>query len=125
MLFESLVEEEKYLSQGQTVASTEEGTLAVLEQRLDFLHHGLGQLLRSSVSLLLRGGTDGGKEVWHNLAEEGVDEESDAGAVEGVFSGRRLGKEVRRVGVGQELGDNAGFGDDVAIVGEGGDETAL
>jgi len=116
---------ESYLSQGQTVAAAEEGALAVHEQRLDFLDDGLDELLRGSIPLLLRGGTDAGKEVRHNLADEGVDEEGHAGAVEGVLYGSRLGEEVGRMGVSQELGDNGGLGDDVAIVREGRDQTAL
>jgi hypothetical protein len=60
-----------------------------------------------------------------NLAEECIDEEGDAGALQGAFNGVGGGKEVGWMRVCEELGDDSGLGDDVAVVGEGGDEAAL
>lgn len=60
-----------------------------------------------------------------DLADECVDEEVEAGAVEGVLGRARGREEGRGVGVGEELSDNAGFEDHGAIVGETGDQAAL
>jgi hypothetical protein len=60
-----------------------------------------------------------------DLAEERIDKEVDARAVQGIVDGAGWREQVRRVGVGQEARHNAGFDDDLAIVREGGDQAAL
>lgn len=60
-----------------------------------------------------------------DLADECVDEEGDAGTVEGVLGRARWGEEGRGVGIGEELSDDAGFEDHGAIVGKTGDQAAL
>lgn len=60
-----------------------------------------------------------------DLADKGVDKEGDLGALDGSLGGVGGRKQVRGVGVGQELGHDGGLGDDGAVVGDGGDEAAL
>lgn len=65
-----------------------------------------------------------------HLGEKGIDEEGDLGSQEGRGRGGvRGGEEVRGEGVGEELGDDGGFGeggcDESVGVGDGRDETAL
>lgn len=97
------------------------------QERFKFLHHSSSQLLRSSITLSLRGSTDPSEQVVGDLARESIDEEGDARAEQSVLLGwaGRRGQEVGGVGVSDELGDDGGFGDYVSIVGYAGDETAL
>ena len=60
-----------------------------------------------------------------DLAEEGIDEECESGSVQSVFNGTGRRQEVGWVGVGNELGDDAGLGDDVSVVRETRDQAAL
>lgn len=60
-----------------------------------------------------------------DLAEEGVDEEGDTSALKGTVLAVGRRKEVRRMGVGQELGNNGRLRDDVLTVGDRGDKAAL
>jgi hypothetical protein len=63
--------------------------------------------------------------VGDDLAEECIDEEGQARAVQRVLCGAGCRQEVRGVCVGEELRDNAGLGDDVAVVREAGYQAAL
>lgn len=60
-----------------------------------------------------------------DLAEEGIDEEGDAGALQGALNAIGGRKEVGWMRVCEELGDDGRLGDDGAVVGDGGDEAAL
>jgi hypothetical protein len=60
-----------------------------------------------------------------DFGEPGVDEEVDACAGQCGFGVAGGGEEVRWVCVGQEGGDDAGFGDDFAVEVDGWDEAAL
>lgn len=60
-----------------------------------------------------------------NLAEECIDEEGQACAVQRIVCRARGREKVRRVCVGEELRDDAGLGDYVAVVRETGDQATL
>lgn len=109
-------ERNTHLCQSQAVTASEERPLSFLQQRLNLLSHGTNQGLCRFVSLLSRGRAHAGPEVRNHLAKECIDEESQAGAVQGILGRVGWGQQVRRVGIGQELRDNGGFGDDVAVV---------
>lgn len=117
----------QHLHQGQLLAAPEEGTAARLrrENRLDFLLDGGDKGLAGIGALVLARGTQGGDEMRLDLGEEGVDEEGDPGTLECAFGGVGGGEEVRGMGVGEELGDDGGFGHDFAVVGYAGDKAAL
>jgi hypothetical protein len=118
---------ETYLSQSELITTTEERTLAlrISKKRFNLLHDTGNQCLRGSIAVCLGGRSDTGEEVWGNLAEECVDEEGQACAVQRVVCRPRSRKEVRGVCVGEELRDDAGLGDDVAVVRETGDQATL
>lgn len=118
---------ETYLSQRKLLTPTIEGTLAICrsEEGLNLLHNCGDHLFSRGVALGFRGSTQTGKEVGDNLAEESVDEERHPRAVERTLCGVRRRKEVRGVGISDELRDDAGLGDDVAIIGKAGYETTL
>jgi hypothetical protein len=63
--------------------------------------------------------------VRKDLAEECIYEEGQACAVQRVVCRARCRDEVRGVCVGEELRDDAGLGDDVAVVRETGDQATL
>lgn len=67
----------------------------------------------------------GAEDERQELAGEGISEEGDLGALNSAGFGVGGGEEVRGVGVCEELGDDAGFGDYGAIVGDCRDEAAL
>lgn len=121
------LENRTYLGQSELVTAPEERTLAlsISKERFNFLHDAGNQFLRLSIAVCLRGGPDIGSEVRDNLAEECIDEESQAGTVQRVIcrAGRR--QELRRVCVGKELRDDAGLGDDLAVVREAGNQATL
>jgi hypothetical protein len=118
---------ETYLSQSELITTTEERTLAlgISQKRFNLLHNTSNQLLRGSIAVSLRGRSDTSEEVRDNLAEECVDEEGQACAVQRVVCRARSRDEVRGVCIGEELRDDAGLGDDVAVVRETGDKATL
>lgn len=107
-----------YLGQSQLITTTEERTLAlgIGEKGLDLLYSGSNQCLGGGIALFLRSCPDTGKEVRDDLAEEGIDEECDAGTVQSVIGGIGRREEVGWVGVGNELGNNARLGNDVSVI---------
>lgn len=123
----SLVSSITYLNQSKLLTPPEERTLALSRSHegLNFLRNSSRQLLGHSVAVRLRGSAKTSKEIWSKLAEEGINEERDLCAEESVLGRARRGQEVRGVGVGDELGNNAGLGDNVAVVRETGDQTTL
>lgn len=112
------------LGEGQPLAAAEEGC-GVLQERLELLDDGGGEVLGGGGPL---GGPLGGELEpvgrGRELRDVGVDEEVDPRAAEGAAGLARGGDEVGGVGVGEELGDDGGLGEDLAIVGERGDEAA-
>jgi hypothetical protein len=74
------------LSESQFLTTTKEGalTLRVGEEGLNLLHDSSDQLLGGGITLGLIGSADAGEEMRNDFAEEGVDEEGETCAVEGV-----------------------------------------
>lgn len=116
------MKQDTYLSQSQPAAPPEK-RIRILQQRLHLLNNRIHQL-RAQLLLLLITRPKNRKSQTINLAKEGIDEEVDPGALEGAaFFGAGF-LEVGGVGVGEELRDDGGFGDDGSVVGNGGDEAA-
>lgn len=115
--------ESTHLSQGGLLAATEKRR-RVSKQRLDLLDNRVGGRLANLGPGLVRLGRHALEDRGEDLGEEGVDEEADAGAAQGAVRGVGGREQVRGEGVGEELGDDGGFGDDLAVVRERGDEAA-
>lgn len=98
-----------HLRQRQFLTTTKERALAlrVCQQRLDLLYDGSDQLLGGSITLGVISGANTREEWREDFAEEGVDEEVETGAVEGIFGWGGWRKEVALVGICEELGDDA------------------
>jgi hypothetical protein len=107
------------------LTATKERTLAGIEEGFDLLRDGRDDLLGCFVTLGLGGCFEAAEEVREDFAEECIDEEGEARAVEGVFGGVGGWEEVGWMRVRDELGYNAGFSDYFVVVGEAGDEAAL
>lgn len=74
-----------YLGQREPVTASEKGRIVVpIEQRLQFFHHDRDQVFRGRVLVGFGLRTLAREDQRHRLGEEGVDEESDPGPVEGV-----------------------------------------
>lgn len=75
-----------YLSQRELVAATKKRApaLGIGQERLNLLHDASNQLLGGSITVRLRGRSDTGEKLGHNLVEECIDEERQACAVQRV-----------------------------------------
>lgn len=118
----------QHLHLGQLLRAVEERARARssrVEQSLDVILLDPGNDGLGCSGLFFVGGLLGAEDERQELAEEGVDEEGDLGALDGAGFGIGGGQEVRGVCVCEELGDDAGFGDYGAIVRDCRDEAAL
>jgi len=98
--------------------------LRISKQRLDLLHQARHSRLEPGLGVGVRLREYELLQVGLELAEEGVDEEGDAGAAQGALDGVGGGDQVGRVGVSQELGDDAGLGDDLVVEAQRGNQAA-
>lgn len=113
---------ETYLGKSKLVAATKVRA-GVLETRLNLLdERGHGRLDQGVVLGLC--GREELEQVALELADERVDKDGNLRAAQRTARGARLGNQVRRVLVGEEVGDDARLDDDVAVVAEGRDLAA-
>lgn len=70
-----------YLCERELLTPAIKRSLPPNEQRLKLLRNGTNQLLPSSIPLRLRSRTNTSPEMRQNLAEEGIDEERETGAI--------------------------------------------
>lgn len=111
-----------HLSQSQLAAAPEE-RIRILQQRLQFLDNRIHQL-HTQLLLLLCTRSHNRKELALDLGNKRINEEVDLCALEGAAFFIACLLEVRRVGVGEELGYDGGFGDDGSVVADGWDKAA-
>lgn len=111
-----------YLCKRQFLAAAEE-RLGISQQRFQLLDNQLNEFLAQLILFLVGHGIGLDPER-EGLGNERVGEEVDPGPAKGAafFVGGR--DKVGGMGVGEELGDDSGLGDDLAVVGKGGDEPA-
>lgn len=115
-----------HLGKGKLLAAAKERP-RVPQQGLDLLHHGGDGGLRHGLGLLVAARGQELRDHAVDLGHVRVDEEGDARPAQGAAraAGRgQQGVRGRRVGVGQELRHDGRLGDDLAVVGQRGDEAA-
>ena len=110
-----------HLGECELVAAVEEGR-SVGEERLNLLDDAGGSVFDHLLAHRRRVGEL--EDMRLNLGRPRIREEVDPCPGESTLGVRRRRQEVGRVGVGQELGDDGGLGDDLSVVGDGGHQAA-
>ena len=111
-----------HLGQSQLTSTTIKRS-SVLQLRLHLLNNSINKFVPLNLLLLSLSRLQNPIKSRIDLAEIRINEERNSGSLKGAtFLGARL-EEVRRMSIGEELGDDSGFGDDGAVVADSGNET--
>jgi hypothetical protein len=113
------------LCKGELIAAAEEGS-CVLEKRLDLLDNSSKSIVSSLVDLIvcLRS-VDSPSDMRLDLGRVGISKEADPRSDQSPIAVRGRGqKSVVGIGIYEELGDDGGLGDGLAIVDNGGNEAS-
>lgn len=113
------------LCKGELIAAAEEGS-CVLEKRLDLLDDTSKSIVSSLVDLVIcLRSVDSRGDMRLDLARVGISKEANPGSDQSPIAVRGRGqKSVVGIGVYEELGDDGGLGDGLAIVDNGGNEAS-
>jgi hypothetical protein len=113
-----------YLCKGELIAPVKVRR-RILKKRLNLLDDTSNSIVRSLISLLLRlGPINSFSNMRLNLARVRIHEESHPRSRQRTVLVRRRGEEIVGIRIYEELSDDGGLGDDLAIVDDGWDEAA-